>query len=389
MRVIAFGLLLAGCWSAPGGGDLAARLPVTPGQSVVVVSFDALRPDALGVYGYSRPTSPTIDAFAATSVVFERAYTAAPVTPTSFAAAFSACLPHRVFRQWHLDAPALLAEVFAAAGYQTAAFSSNVQLDPTRGFARGFSHYDVQEATPDEALVERMAAWIAAHREAPFLTWIHLLTPHAPYRRRDDAARFYAPGYTGPFLETSGTRFEAHGPEDLKRLRDLYDGEVWHADQLFRQLLDGLRNAVVLDHTIVVLTADHGEEFGEHGGVQHGRLHEEHLRIPLVIHHPQHSRGSRPALLTSNVDFGPSLAAMVGLPWPNGCDGQSIFTADRPRDRVISIAMTGSTYRGAALLHGAHRLIATCLPKRKVELFDLHATLRALTDLVPRILARP
>ncbi len=372
--------LVAGCRSAPGGNDLAAQLPVTPGLNVVVVSFDALRPDALGVYGYARPTSPAIDAFAATAVVFERAYTAAPVTPTSFAAAFSGCLPHRVFRQWRLEARALLAEVFAGAGYATAAFSGNVQLHADRGFGRGFAHYDVHEGASDEALVERTASWVAAHRDGRFLTWTHFLTPHAPYRRRDDAAELYAPDYTGQFVETSGTRFTPHGPGDLQRLRDLYDGEVRHADRLFAQLLDGLRAAGILDRTIVVLTSDHGEEFGEHGGVQHGRLYEEHLRIPLVIRHPEQRRGSRTALLTGNVDLAPSLAAMVGVPWPDSCDGRSVLAAERPRDRALGLAMTTKQYRGVTLLRDADRLIVTCDPTRKVELFDLRSDPRGLAN---------
>lgn len=109
-----------------------------PGVNVIVISFDVLRPDYLGVYGHDAPTSPAIDAFAENALVFDRAYTAAPVTQTSFAAVFSGMLPTRVFHAWDCVAEKTLADYFSAAGYHTAAVVNSVQLTPERHFDKGF-----------------------------------------------------------------------------------------------------------------------------------------------------------------------------------------------------------------------------------------------------------
>ena len=363
-------LILVGCSrSAP--VNPAAALPVNPGMNVVVLSFDALRADALGVYGYERPTSPRIDAFARGAVVLERAYSAAPATPTSFTAAFTGCLPHRAFQGWQLRPTTTLAGTFAAAHYRTAAFIHNPQLPKARGFDRGFETYDQIGEGEDEPLLERAVAWLGAHRNERFFVWIHMLTPHAPYRRRDDAAQFYDPSYEGPFKEAALPRFVATTPADVRRVRSLYDGEVLHADQLFAHLWQQLGALELQGNTLVVLTSDHGEEFNEHGGFRHGRLYGEHLHIPLILRHPRVRRGSRDSRLVSNLDLAPTLTAIAGLPWPEGCDGRSLLDPARPREEAVSLALTDRGNQSASLLRDDARLIVTCVPTERRDLFAL------------------
>ncbi len=129
--------------------SLAVHLPLDPELNVLIVSFDALRADALGLYGYTRPTSPRLDEFAQSALVFERAHTAAPVTPTSFAAAFTGQLPFRVFYGWNLIDTDTIAGVFAAANRRTFALINNTQLVAERNFQQGFQRYDVVHL-PDE-----------------------------------------------------------------------------------------------------------------------------------------------------------------------------------------------------------------------------------------------
>ena len=352
---------------------LAAALPPSPGINVLVLSFDALRADALGLYGYERRTSPRIDAFARDALVLERAYSAAPATPTSFTAAFTGCLPHRAFQGWQLRPATTLAGAFAAAGYRTAAFLHNPQLPKARGFDRGFETYDQIGEGEDEPLLERAIAWLGAHRTERFFVWVHMLTPHAPYRRRDDAVQLYDPGYEGPFKDAALPRFVATTPADIRRVRTLYDGEVLHADQLFDHLWQQLGTLDLQGTTLVVLTSDHGEEFNEHGGFRHGRLYGEHLHIPLILRHPRVRRGSRDARLVSNLDLAPTLAAIAGVAWPTGCNGQSLLDPERRRSEAVSLALTDHANQSASLLRDDARLIVTCVPTERRELFALAA----------------
>lgn len=369
-------LSLSGCGGRGATGAPAPRvvdplLPVERDLNVIVVSFDALRPDALGIYGSPRGATPNIDAFAADSFVFENAYSVAPATPTSFSASWSGFLPTRVFHAWRLRARATLASRLADAGYRTHAIVNNVQLTPERGFDHGFACYDWRRNDPDDAVLESAMAWLDENGARPFFLWVHFLTPHAPYDELPGAVHLYRQPGAGRFAHTSGHEFEASSPEDLKRLQDLYMGEVWSADRTFGALVDRLRELGLLDSSIVVLTTDHGEEFGEHGEFQHGRLYEEHLRVPLVVRHPG-AAGGRVAARVRSVDLLPTLLDAVGRPVDEALDGVvvQVPAVHRPRP-VVAVAMTGIDERWISLLTGSKKLILNCGPERGAEMYDL------------------
>ena len=372
---------LAGC---RGGADRREEVGLPPGRglNVLVVSFDALRADALPLYGYPRDTAPAMTAFGRQGIVFDRAYSAGQATPTSFAAAFSGRYPFRSFVGWRFAADATLASAFSAAGYATAFFSANVQLVPERGFGRGFGTYlilppdrfrdrDHDGVGDDEDVLRVSLAWLEAHRRRqPFLLWIHFLSPHSPYTYRESARAFYDDSYAGPFATTTGHSFAPERPEDLSRVRDLYDGEVHFADGLFRRALAILEDMDLTARTVVVLTADHGEEFMEHGRLQHSSVHEEVTRIPLVIRHPARAEGRRVAAPVSNVDIFPTLAASLGVAAPTGADGVAVHRW-APTDRVVlSTAMTGREERLLAVVRGRHKTILDCGSGAR-RLFDL------------------
>ncbi|HER19522.1 MAG TPA: methyltransferase domain-containing protein, partial [Chromatiales bacterium] len=187
-------LLLSGCGDGgnpdaqspaePRPNTLAEYLPIEPGYNVVVISFDALRADALGTYGYDRPTSPNIDAFAEESLVFERASVAGQATPSSFASAFTGELPFRVFRGWKLAHVPTMAAAFKDAGYTTAGIMNNVQLMTERHFDQGFDHYDMLDIPNDREVIERTKQWFEGRPDKPFLLWTHFISPHTPYTYR-------------------------------------------------------------------------------------------------------------------------------------------------------------------------------------------------------------
>lgn len=361
--------------------DLASALPPAPGANIIIVSFDALRADALGTYGYSRDTSPNIDRFAQQSLVFDRAYSAAPVTPTSFAAAFTSRLPFRSFQKWNLMTTESLAGSLSQAGYNTTAIVNNSHLTDERNFDFGFVDYQYYDAVSDDEMLERGIRWLIEHRKEKFFLWLHFLSPHSPYEYRMQSSQFYDTEYEGPYTTSTTSAFDTDQPNDAKRIRDLYDGEVFYGDQLFGEFLGFLEAEGFLETSIVALTADHGEEFKERGNFQHRHLHEETLRIPLIIRHPQVDRGSRTDTFYSNVDLWPTLAAIVDAPQPKQGDGWNLLLPENPERAFVAVAMTDQRYRGINLRKGDEKLILNCVPEVRVQLFNLADDPKEVSDL--------
>lgn len=346
-------------------------LPTRSGVNVLAVSFDALRADALGTYGYSRPTSPNIDRFAERSIVFERAYTAAPITPTAFAAILTGKLPHRAFRKWKMVPGPTLGKLFSDAGYATAAFMNNVNLTDQRSFGQGFDTYRWYRRIRDEEMLEEATTWLEQHSEDPFFAWLHFNAPHAPYKRRELAAHLYDPSYEGRFMETTGGQFTADDPVDVARIRSLYDGQVFFADSLFGRVLELVEGLGLADDTVVLLTSDHGEEFKERGGFQHKFLYEEIIHIPLLVHFPGHLQGTRRSELVSHLDLLPTLARVAGLELPDDLDGLSFRESPEADRAVVSEAVTNRDYIAVAGLLGREKLIVQCRSERGIEWYDL------------------
>ena len=377
--------------ASPGLGE---ALPPAPGINVLVVSFDALRADRLGVYGYPRPTSPGLDAFARGAVVFDRVWAAGQATPTSFAAAFTGRWPAHVFRGWRLEPVPTLAGTFAAAGYDTAFFSASPQLVPERGFDRGFGRYEILAApagdadaeadgdADDEQVLRRASRWLAEEARAPFLLWVHFLSPHAPYDHRAGSAHLYRAPAAGRFERTTGPAFEVRSAAELARVADLYDGEVLHADRLFGRLQQV--SAAAAGHAgeiLVAVTADHGEELMDHGGLQHVKVFEEVIRIPLIVRHPRGAGGRRSDLPASNVDLLPTLAEIAGLEPPAGIDGVSLLAPPVPDRLRLALAMTHPTEHYLAAARGSEKAIVDCR-RGSGTLYDLAADPREERDLL-------
>lgn len=376
LPALSIALAVSACSPGDAGHEALSQLSPRPGAPVVVVSFDAMRRSALGLYGYERPTSPRLDRFAERSVVFDRAWTASPSTLYSFTAAFTGRLPSAGSSLAKtVDRSETLAEHFSTAGYATAAFLNNPWLDEPY-LSAGFQHYQVFSRDADEDVMAAALAWIEAHREGSFFVWIHLLDPHSPYERRPGSAALYDPTYEGPFRDealTYGLPFQLEDPHELARARQLYDGEVHHVDALFGRLVDRLEALGLSESTFVVATADHGEEFMEHGRLQHTQLYEEHLRIPLILRHPDLHRELRSDEPASNLDLLPTLAWLTGLPAPQGVSGRNLFEegpAERPLPTVKSVKYKGERELGAALHEGPWKLIVECSAGRR-ELYDL------------------
>lgn len=274
---------------------------------ILLVTIDTLRADALGLYGYGRPTSPNLDAFAEGAVVFDAAQAPTSWTLSSLSSLLTGHYAWttgiRDFRSQLDDRFVTLAEHLRARNYDTAAVGTHVVFQDKYGLRQGFARFDdelveadyqashkaiTSELVSDKGL-EFLSNWSAARaagEERPWLLWLHYFDPHIPYRRH---AEF-------PFGDSG---------------RDRYDAEVAFTDKHLGRVLDALGENGFEDAVICVVS-DHGEEFGDHGGREHGHsLYTELVRVPLILRAP----GFEPARISQAVgviDVLPTLLELSG-----------------------------------------------------------------------------
>lgn len=367
-------LLLSSC-SQEGGKlhqGIAEYLPTAPELNVLVISFDAMRADGMGLYGYHRDTTPNLDLFAQQALVFENAYSASPSTPTSFASVFTGQYPYRVFLRGQLIATVTLAQLMADSGRETFGLINNVQLAPERNFAQGFDQYQAENLA-DEVRMEQVKEQLSVYKDAgsAFFGWVHFASPHTPYTHREISDHLAPLETQGRFWKEVPGHYEVMDDAELERARALYDGEVFFADYLFGQLMQHLRQLDLTDRTVVVVTADHGEEFMDHDKLGHKSLFEEVIRIPLLIRHPDASKGARTTVPYLNIDLLPTLTSMLGLESPPGIDGLDLRAPfPVPRTRVVT-SMAGKKLLRIAVEQEGRKLMQVCQPEFREELYDL------------------
>lgn len=370
--------------AAQGAGSTPAPPPHRP--NVLVYLIDALRPDRLGCYGSRRGLSPRIDAFAAGALVFEQAVAQATWTRPAVASVMTGLTPlqHgvRTLDDRLPAAAATLAERLRAAGYATAAFSTNAHVTAETGFAQGFAHFDYEpEDTGSVALNRRVLAWLDGARVRPggppFFAYVHALDPHAPYDPPPDLRQRIASGLPpeAGSHEAVVRAYGARGAERARRVADLvrlYDGEVAANDRSFGALLDALAARRLLDGTVVILLADHGEEFDEHRALGHANnLYSETLRIPLIVRLPDETRGRRVRRLAQQIDIFPTVLAQAGLTLPRRLAGIDLTAAPPAGERPAFSHLSYSDRAGASVVLGDWKLIQPLTPAfgRRAQLF--------------------
>jgi arylsulfatase A-like enzyme len=313
-------------WAVPRVEDAA---PPGPRPSVVLVSLDTLRADRLGSYGYRRrPTSPHLDAFAASNLRFEQAIAQAPWTKPSHRSLLTGLYPsdrsHRGER--------FLAVPLLGAGYRTLAATGGGQLDSRFGFGAGFEVYRTEEwLEAPERLVER----VARETPEPFFLFLHTYATHEPYRDARFAAGLPRGRIGAAFTKRLQQRLGDTLTEEEKRYAEaLYDGGIAAADERLGRFFAAAERAGWFERAIVVVTSDHGEQFWEHGTWGHGQtLHDHQLRVPLLVSLPRSlrrdlgaGRAARRAIgdLVRSVDLYPTLLELTGTPLPGRLAGRSL-----------------------------------------------------------------
>ena len=365
--------------------------------NVLLYVIDTLRADHLGVYGYPLPTSPRIDALARESVVFDRVVAQASWTKPAVASILTGLYPAAhgatAVRSAIRPEAATLAEILAGHGYATAAFVTNVNVSRPFGFARGFETFDYfpeDASLPShhmlsDALNSQVVGWLGARDARPFFLYVHASDPHAPYTAGEDLRpRFRSPAATAAAIDPAGLRkkfeldWSALTPPEVEELVAEYDAEIAFNDASLGALLDDVKRMGLDDSTLVVVTADHGEEFDDHGGFTHGHtLYDEVIRVPLVIRLPGARRaGERPATLARQIDLLPTVLDEVGVATPPGLPGRALFAATGANDAPVeAMSHTNLGRREISALVTERWKVIEQLPDPPAgaEVFDLSA----------------
>jgi len=303
-------------------------------RSVIVLTIDTLRTDYLSFYDPSAQPTPSIDALAARSVVFDDAWAQRPTSAPSMATFMTGMYParHRVRDNAMVlpDDVRTLAEIHADAGFATAAFVTNINFDKAFAFDQGFATHVFFDAptdrdglmldVSDEQAVDAALAWSADHTDGPIFLWVHLLAPHAPYLPPADLAPELHPG-RGEWMNVLNMPFNHARVEGLRTYfdrdvyLDLYRAEVASVDREVARLMAGLDRLGLIASSHVIFAGDHGESFGEGDTFGHGHgLHAAEAHVPLTWKLPSDLRaGTRIPTTVQLADVAPTLLTLSGL----------------------------------------------------------------------------
>lgn len=308
-------------------------------ENLILISLDTLRADRLECYGYDRPTSPNLSRFASQGTVFENAVAQSPWTLPSHASMLTGLLPHRcgvVTRDNRLsrDVPSL-ASILEEEGFLTSAIVNRYWLNPDMGFDHGFQAFEqVSEMRGNRGrgITNKAIAWLERNHDRAFFLFIHYFDVHSPYapvkKFRNLLVRPYTGKANGSTAQLKKVRSEeiTFSGEDLQYVSDLYDAEIRQLDFHLQRLFERLQELDLDESTCVIVTADHGEEFMEHGSVLHGQtMYGEVLRIPLLMKGPGIPRGERVEDLALLTDILPTALGRLGLSPPPRCDGLDLI----------------------------------------------------------------
>jgi len=401
--------LLAGCREAP-APTTPAPTAATPPPAVVVVVIDTLRADHLGCYGYGRPTSPRLDAFAAAATRHERVFASSPWTLPSHASLFTGLDPYQHGAQTVLvdgaarerpltEGNLTLAEALQDEGYATAAFVANAALlRPSLNLDQGFDRYYI-EATTGDRLIPRAIEWLEAHRGDPVFLFVNLMDTHKPYNAAPRPGVTDTPTFDdgGALLDSLYPRIlPADGPlpdEDLSRLVDQFDTAIAHADEAVGTLLDALADQGRLDGALVAITSDHGEYFGEHHLLEHSKdVYQPALHVPLLVKAPGQADGRVESTPLSSADSHRVL--LQQLPGdaghrltprfpPNELDGALIVENLYSRDKDLNHPDWGHRFRRERTAYIVWPLKYIRSSDGNHELFDLVEDPAESTNLIP------
>lgn len=329
--------------------------------NIILFSIDTLRADHLSCYGYSRETSPHIDAFSKDAVLFNNTVSQSPITAPSHMSIFTSLAPpvHGVNNiselglKHRLDEKIItMPQLLRRNGYYTVGLHGKGQVTGEMGFKQGFDKYipafsqwEGGDGRQNASLkgLEKIIARIrnnvqdSDRKKKPLFLFLHHYLCHDPYTKGPEEFRehFFNNQVDGLEERQAGDRDSAafwkgvdlDDPQDYNRIISLYDGGIYYSDFVFKKVIDALKEEGIYDRSIIILLSDHGEEFNEHGGKLHGRLWVEHLYVPLIIKFPdcKHA-GTIIEAPVRLMDIMPTIFEYLGVPISHPIQGVSFFS---------------------------------------------------------------
>ena len=319
-------------------------------NNVILLTIDTLRKDVLGCYGGGNPT-PFIDSIQNQCIRFNKAHSSGPYTQAAFPGILSSSYYLEYGRQKMLSGKrTLVSEVLQKAGIVTAGFHSNPYISAYFGWNRGWDvFYDSMEDEVDDmvpyikagAINSKVDRWLTSHAGSgkgysPFFLWLHYMDVHEPYVPDQRYIDFVDPTVR-PSREEMFRLFkevllkrDVSNKATVELLRKLYCAHVREIDDAVKDLFGILEKRNVLKDTYLILTTDHGDEFGDHGGLSHdGKMYSELVNIPLIIYDPGREKGEVCDTLVSTIDVSPTLVRLFGLNRVEAFEGQSLLPLDQ------------------------------------------------------------
>ncbi len=324
-------------------------------KNVVLLTIDTLRKDAVGCYGSEESYTPFIDSIQGKSIRFNRCMSVGPYTQASFPGLLTSTYYFEFGREKMLSPKRMLvSQVVKNGGFSTAGFHSNPYLSDYFGWNRGWDTFydsmmdDVTDMYPyilGDKINAKVDAWLGNQIQGdyrPFFLWAHYMDVHEPYIPNETTIAQVDPGIRlskdemfNLFKDVVLPR-NASDPETNILLKKLYQAHVLEVDAYAKTFFGILEKHGILDDTIVIITSDHGDEFGEHGSLSHdGKMYNELINVPLMIYDPDLTEGKVSDALVSGVDVPTTIAHVFGLDVPESHHGQSLLPLDRVENRPI------------------------------------------------------
>ncbi len=342
------------------------RGTATPGPDLILISIDCLRADHVGAYGYGRETTPVLDAFAKDGVVFEDAVSVSSWTLPTHMSMLTGLLPteHGLRHdQKKFSSVPYLPEILARNGYETIGIASSLLLTPTFGFDEGFDRYHALVDVPAASLVDTAIREMAPADGRSRFLFLHLFDAHWPYQPPPELLTRFGPRPKdiSDLLKKVVDRRPPEGPEEVEGLKDLYDAEIFAIDREIGRLFQALKEAGRYEGALIVVTADHGEGFYEHGFWQHSEvIYSEVTQVPLIVKWPGNSRRGRESRVVDQLHLFPTILDAASLETPHSRRG---LASGGETEAITEITWEGKEGKGPAMKiairKGALKYVAT------------------------------
>lgn len=354
--------------------------------NVLLLLCDTLRADHLGCYGYARPTSPHIDEFASEALLFENAMSSSPWTKPSMGNLFTSLYPHQhqaFYWEDNLQNGCLtLAEIFRNFNYSTFAIQTNVLITQYYNFHQGFQHFDEIINEKAEKVTEKFNSWVRKKRSKPFFAYLHFMDVHLPYEAPVKFNRIFEPEPIASVLNNIPSAYEVRilneiglSQQDKQHFINMYDAEIRYFDYYFGQIIDNLKKLGLFEDTIIVLAADHGEEFSDHNGFEHGHtLYNELIHIPLIIKYSSKLQPKRIKTHVKQQDLTPTLLKICRIKKSTELRGRNLILntkSGEPQQEEIFFEAIGFGAEKKGIVKDGWKLIENTGKKDKdaIELY--------------------